>query len=59
MNSPFDPWLDLSLDAACLTFESTKVIGLRIALAARRPSSVCVGGILMSTMATSGWQRPT
>jgi hypothetical protein len=35
MKTPSNPWLDLSLDAARLTYESSHVIGLRLALAAR------------------------
>lgn len=35
MKTPSYPWLDLSLDTARLTYESSHVIGLRLALAAR------------------------
>jgi hypothetical protein len=35
MKAPLNPWLELSLDAACLTYESSHVIGLRCALAAQ------------------------
>ncbi len=34
MKTPSNPWFDLSLDTARLTYESSHVIGLRLAIAA-------------------------
>jgi hypothetical protein len=45
-NSPAS-WFDLSLDAARLTLESGRVIGLRLALVARGGPDACAEAALM------------
>jgi hypothetical protein len=47
MKAPRNEWWDLSLSAAHLTYESSRVIGLRLALAARGGPGVSAEAVRM------------